>query len=168
MGGICLIFPTNFSRLASTSSRLTWRHGATRTRDPSQSYVSVSHPNKHVVLYSFHKFHCSYSKKKKRRQKNNQHFVRVFVVIFFYSLWCSWEIRWAFWFLSRHRSLNAKMFIVHKENQVGPQPLTQNTISQRIQRATLPNFHCSLLRAHLGFLLTTRRWQQLEFLCIDE
>lgn len=71
MGGVCLIFPTNFSRLASTSSRLTWRHGATRTRDPSQSYVSVSHPNKHVVLYSFHKFHCSYSKKKEKAKKQS-------------------------------------------------------------------------------------------------
>ena len=53
MGGACWISPRNCEKASSTFSRVTCRQGAVRTRAPSLSYVSVSHPSKHVVRYSY-------------------------------------------------------------------------------------------------------------------
>jgi len=53
MGGACWISPRNCESASSTFSRVTWLHGAVLTRAPSLSYVSVSHPSKHVVRYSY-------------------------------------------------------------------------------------------------------------------
>ena len=53
MGGACWISPRNCESASSTFSRVTCLHGAVRTRAPSLSYVSVSHPSKHVVRYSY-------------------------------------------------------------------------------------------------------------------
>jgi len=53
MGGVCWISPRNCGSASSTFSRVTCLQGAVRTRAPSLSYVSVSHPSKHVVRYSF-------------------------------------------------------------------------------------------------------------------
>src|SRR5712672_1376334 len=53
IGGACWISPRNCASASSTFSRVTCRQGVVRTRAPSLSYVSVSHPSKHVVRYSY-------------------------------------------------------------------------------------------------------------------
>ena len=53
MGGACWISPRNCESASSIFSRVTCCQGAVRTRAPSLSYESVSHPSKHVVRYSY-------------------------------------------------------------------------------------------------------------------
>jgi hypothetical protein len=124
MGGVCWISPRNCESASSTFSRVTCRQGAVRTRAPSLSYESVSHPSKHVVRYSYQGINSCVSKNRTQhaplRSPRNRSISSC---------------------LSQHRPLHGAVVqrtIPRVPNQI---QLTEDTICERIQRASLSNFH---------------------------
>ena len=150
MGGACWISPRNCESISSTFSRVTCRQGAVRTRAPSLSYVSVSHPSKHVVRYSYQGINFGVSK-----HPCSTYTTRTFA-----------QSKKSFNFLvplptpitARCRQRSAQRTTPRVSNQIAR---TENTLCERIQRASLSNLHIVFSRP-----LFTRCL--LEFLFVDE
>jgi hypothetical protein len=150
MGGACWISPRNCASVSSTFSRVTCRQGAVRTRAPSLSYVSVSHPSKHVVRYSYQSINFGVSK---HPYVHSQH------APLRNPRNCSTS-----WCPCQHRPLRGAADAqrttprISNNNQIAR---TENTLCERIQRTSLSNLHIVSSRP-----LFTRRL--LEFLLVDE
>jgi hypothetical protein len=123
MGGVCWISPWNCESASSTFSRVTCRQGAVRTRAPSLSYESVSHPSKHVVRYSYEGISLCARTRTKCAPLHNPRNRSISSCLF------------------QHRPLRSAVIQRTTPRTPNQIRLTEDAICERIQRASLSDFH---------------------------
>ena len=153
MGGACWISPRNCESASSTFSRVTCRQGAVRTRAPSLSYESVSHPSKHVVRYSYQNINLCVSKQGPVHNAQRTHLCAIQEIVQFLRAFPNTDH-----YSVLRRSIQPKKYTNPK--------LTEDAICERIQRPSLSNLHIIVVSPPPSLVGSTRRF--LEFFFVDE